>query len=174
MAKRRRIIIGASAIDKRLKAGRGQGRGAKYKPWLYIHDVASTGRAWRTKGWKTGRPHHLLSDFEHDYQLIKDWDPSVIDIARNIQKLHKHLTIEDRVALPKATIREAAAVLTSEVMQSTYPLNYVALEIDERLHLQPGTCLTIAYYLMATRQWKIDMFESIQPGNRLILLNETH
>ena len=69
MAKHRRIIIGASAIEKRLKEGRGQGRGPKYKPWLYIHDVPSRGRAWRTKGWKTGRPHHLLSDFEYDYCL---------------------------------------------------------------------------------------------------------
>src|SRR5260370_35651672 len=80
MAKQRRIIIGASAGDKRLKEGRGQGRGAKYKPWLYIHDVPSRGRAWRTKGWKTGRPKQLLSDFEHDYFLIKDRDPSAIDI----------------------------------------------------------------------------------------------
>ena len=276
MAKRRRIIVGASAINKRIKEGRGQGRGANYKPWLYIHDVPSKGRAWRTKGWKTERVHHLLSDLEHDYQLIKDWDPSVLDIreqypllpleetlaiaeecnirhpsvrrpikqggvipvvmttdfvltiseglntyeqartlkyardlesqrtlekleierrywarrnidwaivteheispvlARNIQKLHKHLTIEDRVALPEATIQEAAAMMTSEVLQTTYSLSYIALACDEWLQLEPGTCLTIAYYLMATRQWKIDMLTPIQPGNRLILLNGSH
>ncbi len=273
MAKRLRRY-GESTTDKRIKEGRGQGRGAKYEPWLYTHDVPSEGRAWRTKGWKAERPHHLLSDFEHDYQLIKDWDPSVIDIreqypllpleetlaiaeecnirhpsvrhptkrgvvipvvmttdfvftiseglntydqartlkyakdlesqrtlekleierrywarrnidwaivteheisrvlARNIQMLHKHLTIEDRVALPEATIREAAAMMTSEVLQSTCSLSHIALECDERLRLQPGTCLTIAYHLMATRQWKIDMYTPIQPGNRLILLNE--
>ena len=275
MAKRLRRYS-ESTTDKRTKQGRGQGRGAEYMPWLYTHDVPSKGRAWRTKGWKTGRPHHLLSDFEHDYQLIKDWDPSVIDIreqypllpleetlaiaeecnirhpsvrhptkrgvvipvvmttdfvltiseglntyeqartlklakdlesertlekleierrywarrdidwaivtehevsrvlARNIQKLHKHLTIEDRVALPEATIQEAAAMMTSEVLQSTCSLSHIALECDERLRLRPGTCLTIAYYLMATRQWKGDMFTPIQPGNRLILLNEFH
>jgi TnsA-like endonuclease N terminal/TnsA endonuclease C terminal len=276
MAKRRRIIIGASTVDKRLKEGRGQGKSGKYKPWLYIHDVPSRGRAWRIKGWKTGRPHHLLSDFEHDYLLIKDWDPSVIDIreqypllpleetlaiaeecnirhpsvrrptkqggvipvvmttdfvltiseglntyeqartlklakdlesertlekleierrywmrrnidwaivtehevshilARNIQKLHKRLKIEDRVALPDATIQEAAAMMTSEVLQSTCSLSHIALECDKRLRLRPGTCLTIAYYLMATRQWKVDMYTPIQPGNRLILLNDSH
>src|SRR5713101_3462125 len=79
MSKRLRRY-GESTTDKRIKEGRGQGRGANYLPWLYIHDVPSRGRAWRTKGWKTGRPHHLLSDLEHDYQLIQDWDPSVIDI----------------------------------------------------------------------------------------------
>jgi len=274
MAKRLRRYSESTA-DKRIKEGRGQGRGAKYMPWLYTHDVPSEGRAWRTKGWKAGRPHHLLSDFEHDYQLIKDWDPSVIDIreqypllpleetlaiaeecdirhpsvrhptkrgavihvvmttdfvltiseglntyiqartlkyakdlekqrtlekleierrywarrnidwaivteheisrvlARNIQKLHKHLTIEDRVALPEATIRGAAAMMTAEVLQSTCSLSYIALECDARLHLEPGTCLTIAYHLLATRQWKIDMSTPIQPGNRLILLSES-
>jgi hypothetical protein len=243
-------------------------------PWLFTHDVPSTGRAWRTKGWKTGRTHHLLSDFEHDYQLIKDWDPSVVDIreqypllpleetmaiaeecnirhpsvpnqkkrgsvipvvmttdfvltiseglntydqartlkyakdlekqrilekleierrywarrdidwaivteheisrvlARNVQMLHKRLTIDDRVAIPDAAIREVAAMITSEVQQSKCSLSSIALECDERLRLEPGTCLTIAYYLLATRQWKIDMFTPIQPGNRLILLNE--
>src|SRR5258708_2819492 len=273
MAKRpRRYTVSTTA--KRIKEGRGQGRGAKYKSWLYTHDVPSKGRAWRTKGWKTERPHHLLSDFEHDYQLIRDWDSSVIDIreqypllpleetlaiaeecnirhpsvrhptkrgvvipvvmttdfvftiseglntydqartlkyakdlesqrtlekleierrywarrnidwaivteheisrvlARNIQMLHKHLTIEDRVALPEATIREAAAMMTSEVLQSPCSLSHIPLECDERLRLQPGTCLTIAYHLMTTKQWKIDMSTPIQPGNTLILLNE--
>lgn len=273
MAKRPRRYS-ESTTAKRIKEGRGQGRGAKNKPWLLTHDVASEGRAWRTKGWKTERTHHLLSDFEHDYQLINDWDPSVIDIreqypllpleetlaiaeecnirhpsvphstkrgvvisvvmttdflltiseglntyeqartlkyakdlesqrtlekleierrywarrnidwaivteheisrvlARNIQILHKHLTIEDRIALPKGTIQEAAAMITLEVLQNTCSLSHIALQCDERLRLQTGTCLTIAYHLIATRQWKIDMFAPIQPGNRLILLNE--
>jgi hypothetical protein len=273
MAKRLRRYS-ESTTDKRIKEGRGQGRGGKYKPWLFTHDVASKGRAWRRKGWKTGRTHHLLSDREDDYFLIQDWDPSVIDIreqypllpleetlaiaeecnirhpsvrhptkrrvvipvvmttdfvitiskglesfdrartikyaedlqsrrtlekleierrywarrnidwaivtereispvlAQNIRILHKHLTIEDRVALPDTAIREVAAILNSEVIQSTNSLSSVALECDERLCLQPGTCLTIAYYLLATRQWKIDMFTPIQPGNRLIFSNE--
>jgi len=243
---------------------------------MYIHDVPSKGRAWRTKGWKTRRTHHLLSDFEHDYFLIEDWDPLVTDIreqypllpleetlaiaeecnirhpsvrhptkrgivvpvvmttdfvitiaeglnsydqartlkyakdlqsqrtlekfeierrywarrnidwaivteheisrilARNVQILHKHLTIEDRVALTEFTIQEAVAIMTAEVQQSTCSLSQIALECDERLHLQPGTCLTIAYHLLATRQWKIDMLTPIQPGKRLILFNEPY
>ena len=108
-----------------------------------------------------------------DWAIVTEHEVSRV-LARNIQKLHKHLTIEDRVALPEAIIQEAAAMMTSEVLQSTCPLSHIALECDERLCLQPGTSLTIAYYLMSTRQWKIDMFTPIQPGNRLILLNESH
>jgi hypothetical protein len=93
-------------------------------------------------------------------------------LAQNIRILHKHLAIEDRIALPKATIQEAVAIMTSEVMKNTCSLSLIALECDERLNLQPGTCLTIAYHLLATRQWKIDMHTPIQPGNKLNLLNE--
>ncbi len=59
----------ASTTNKRLKEGRGQGRGANYMPWLLIHDVPSKGLAWRRKGWKTERTHHLLSGLEDDYFL---------------------------------------------------------------------------------------------------------
>lgn len=266
--------ISESTIDKRLKEGRGQGKAANYLPWLFIHDVPSKGLAWRRKGWTTGRTHHLLSNHEDDYFLIKDWNPSVIDIreqypllpieetlalaeeynihhpsvrhptkpgvsipivmttdfvitiakginsfdqartikcsqdlqsqrtlekleierrywarrnidwaivtereishvlAENVRLLHKHLTIKDRLALPEPLLQEAIAIMTHELKQSSCSLSHIALECDERLHLQPGDCLTIAYHLLATRQWKIDMFTPIQPGNRLILLDE--
>jgi len=36
-----------------------------------------------------------LSDFEHDYQLIKDWDPSVIDIREQ----YPLLPLEETLAL---------------------------------------------------------------------------
>lgn len=275
MAKRKRTVT-EEAIKKRIQDGRGAGRGKDYLPWLFIHDVPSKGLAWRRKGWKTGRPHHLLSNREDDFFLIQEWNLAVTDIreqypllpleetltiaeqcgirhpsvrhpkkpgeyipvvmttdfvltiseglnhfdrartikyaqdlqsqrtlekleierrywakrnidwaivtereisrifAQNVRLLHKHLRIEDRVALPETTLRKAAMMMTSETLQSTYSLSYIALACDERLHLQPGTCLTVAYHLLATRQWKIDMSVPIQPGNRLILLNETH
>src|SRR5947207_9231391 len=69
-----------STIERRLKEGRGRGRGAHYLPWLLIHDVASKGRVARVKGWKTGRVHHLLSDLERDTFLTYEWETSVIDI----------------------------------------------------------------------------------------------
>lgn len=51
-------------IARLYKAGRGQGRGADYLPWLTIYDLASLGRSHRVFGLKTGRIHHFLSDGE--------------------------------------------------------------------------------------------------------------
>jgi TnsA endonuclease N terminal/TnsA endonuclease C terminal len=272
VAKRARNFT-ASTIDKRLKEGRGLGRGANYVPWLFIHDVPSKGRTTRVKGQTTGRVHHLLSDLERDTFHIYDWSESIIDIreqypllpleetqaiaeacnlrhpgirhptkpgvqiptvmttdfvitiaeglnrvdqartvkyshdleslrtlekleieriywerrnidwkivterqtsrvlAQNIQLLHKYTKIEDRLSLSTTMMHEIIAKLTSEVMRNTASLNDITLAFDRSHNLESGTCLTIVYHLLATRQWRIDMLTPIQPGNRLVLLN---
>jgi hypothetical protein len=79
MAKRKRQT-NQEVIEKRLKEGRGQGRGADYKPWLLIQDVPSQGLATRIKGWKTKRVHHFLSNLELSYFYVLEWSPVVFDI----------------------------------------------------------------------------------------------
>lgn len=63
-----------------LKEGRGQGVGADYKPWIYIHDFPSRGVSARIPGRTTGRIHHLLSRNEEYYFYILDADPDILDI----------------------------------------------------------------------------------------------
>ena len=63
-----------------LKEGRGQGTGADYKPWIYIHDFPSRGISARVPGRTTGRIHHLLSKNEEYYFYILDTDPEFLDI----------------------------------------------------------------------------------------------
>lgn len=63
-----------------LKEGRGQGTGADYKPWIYIHDFPSRGVSSRIPGRTTGRIHHLLSRNEALCFYIYDADPDVLDI----------------------------------------------------------------------------------------------
>jgi hypothetical protein len=76
MGKRKRATMEKS-IGKREKEGRGQGRGADYKPLLYIQDVASLGLSSRIKGWHTNRIHHFLSKLEFFYFLIAEWSAFV-------------------------------------------------------------------------------------------------
>lgn len=79
MAKRQRKTNQA-VIDKRIKAGRGQGKSVEYTPWLHVQDVPSNGLAHRVKGWKTQREHHFLSTLECDYFYVLEWSPIVQDI----------------------------------------------------------------------------------------------
>ena len=57
-------------MERRLSEGRGLGRGASYKPWLFIHDVASRGLATRAKHPLNGRTCHFLSKLETDWFYV--------------------------------------------------------------------------------------------------------
>jgi len=92
MAKRRRET-NQITIDKRIREGRGQGRGSDYKPWLLVQDVPSQGLATRIKGWKTKRVHHLLSNLELSYFYILEWSPIVFDIREQYPLLPLEETI---------------------------------------------------------------------------------
>jgi hypothetical protein len=67
-------------IEQRIREGRGQGRGADYKPWLMIRDVPSLGLSERIRGWKSARVHHLLSQLEVNYFYTLEWSTVVTDI----------------------------------------------------------------------------------------------
>lgn len=111
MAKRNRSIT-SSVIEQRIDEGRGKGTGADYNPWLHIQDVPTDGRAWRIKGWKTGRDHHLLSDHERDYFLIAHWSPKVTDIREQFPlPLETTLEIAKKIGIRHPTDRQRNPVV---------------------------------------------------------------
>lgn len=79
MAKHRRTW-NASAYQRYLKEGRGQGSGAEYIPWIRVQDFSSSGMVSRVKGTKTGRVHHFLSNLEMMFFFLLDWSDEVVDI----------------------------------------------------------------------------------------------
>jgi hypothetical protein len=103
VAKRKRVI-NERVIKRRLKEGRGQGRGAHYQPWLHIQDVPSQGLATRIKGWKTGRCHHFLSKLECQYFYALEWSPIVFDIREQYPlELAETLAIAERLGVAHPT-----------------------------------------------------------------------
>lgn len=265
MAKRNRVSNQA-VIEKRLKEGRGQGRGADYKPWLYVQDVPSLGLSTRNKGWTTGRVHHLFSQHELHYFYLLEWSLVVVDIREQYPllpldetlKLAKQCGIrhptdpattepivmttdflvtinksfgvaeQARTIKPKEELqskrtlekleierrywearniswgivtereiprvlaenvkwlhpfkqRQALSVSNSEVHRITTVLTQgvttidaslaeIAGECDDRLGLLPGSSLSVARYLLANRQWLVDMNQPIQPREKLMLV----
>lgn len=94
-------------------------------------------------------------------------------LVRNVELIHNHRDISHRVPLGYDEIRDIAAVLTAEVLKGTGALRHIAIACDKRLGLELGTCLTIAYHLLATKQWEIDMNIPIHPGKQLAILRTT-
>jgi len=79
MAKRNRSN-GSRSIERRLAEGRGLRRGAFYKPWLFIHDVASRGLVTRAKHPLNGRTCHFLSKLETDWFYVFSIFPQLLDL----------------------------------------------------------------------------------------------
>jgi hypothetical protein len=93
MAKRNRSST-FEKVEKWIREGRGKGEGINYKPWLTIRDVPSNGIVSRSKGWKTGRVHHLLSQLELHYLYTLEWSDEVSDIKEQYPLLPLERTLE--------------------------------------------------------------------------------
>ena len=76
----------------RTRQGRGQGVGTDYKPWIYVHDVASRGLSSRVKMF--GRVAHYLSGLELQAACDFLWNPSVVDILEQ-----KNLPLDDTIRI---------------------------------------------------------------------------
>jgi hypothetical protein len=246
---------------KQLKAqGRGSGTGSAYHPWLTVRDISSLGLSTRSKGWKTGRQHHVLSNLEQCYLFCLDWSVWVTDIreqfplpledtkciaeqlgvkhprhpksknlvvmttdflvthardgveanrarsvkptrnlasrrtsekfeierlywveqgvdwgivteqelniplARNVELIHPFRTYPSYCHLTPQELFDVARLLTNDVQTSTEPLRRCTSACDRTLGLEMGTSLAVAYYLIATRQWRIDMYSRAFPN----------
>ncbi len=266
-----RSSTSGEAIQKRVREGRGQNEHDEYLPWLTPRDVPGRGRPSRHKGWKTGRPHYLLSKLEKRYHNTLEWSKIVTDIreqypllqleetldiakqcgfdhpaiqnkndpkirdpivmttdflitlmidgkrverartvkyaddlqsprvlqkleierryweargiswgivteheipgvlADNVEILYPFRYLDADSRYSRRELYSAATALTQAVRESTLSLRHLAFDYDTILGFDPGTCLSIAYFLIANRYWEIDMYTPIQPGKHLDL-----
>jgi hypothetical protein len=72
--------------------------------------------------------------------------------------------------MPIKDISPVAELLTSLIAEQDQPLNELTTRSDQHLSLKAGTSLKVAYYLLATRQWCIDMNIPIDPDRPLAVL----
>jgi hypothetical protein len=66
-------------IAERVKAGRGQGIGADYSPWLYVQEFSSRGTQTRVPGFKLKRTLHMFSYLERGFFLVAEFQPNFLD-----------------------------------------------------------------------------------------------
>lgn len=148
-----------TAIDKRIREGRGQGSGSDYKPWLTIQDVASQGLVTRERGWKTNRLHQMLSKLELAYFYVLEWAPLVSDIREQYPLLPREETIriaqEAGIRHPTDPQTRQAAVMTTDflitVCQGTQTKHY-ARTIKYARDLQSQR--TIEKFEIERRYWQ--------------------
>lgn len=111
--------LNKTEINKRIKEGRGLGSKSDYKPWIYVHEVPSAGRAQRAYSHLTNRVHHVLSDIEFGVLLLLDHNPIVTDIREQFP-----LNLQDTLKIAKAhKLWHPTLNKTPQVMSSDYLVN---------------------------------------------------
>ncbi|MGP3783680.1 TnsA endonuclease C-terminal domain-containing protein [Paenibacillus sp. 1A_MP2] len=123
--------ISDAKLQRFIKEGRGQGRGAEYQPWLNVHSIASRGRVSRVSGWKTDRVHHFLTDNETRYFYLCEWSDAVIDIREHypLMDLYEMTDILDDDLTKKLMDRKTG---TPHILTSTFLLTMKNEQGQER------------------------------------------
>ena len=105
-----------------------------------------------------------------DWGIIteRDIDP---DLIKNLIWSYKYRSLESLYPLSEEMVYRVSSILTEMMLASDSPLSEIALECDDRLGLEAGRSLKVARHLIATRQWKVDIFHLIQPTEKLSLIN---
>ncbi|HEU5374077.1 MAG TPA: TnsA endonuclease N-terminal domain-containing protein [Ktedonobacteraceae bacterium] len=90
-------------------------------------------------------------------------------LADNVENLYPYRYLDEDSRYSRRELYSAATALTQAMQGSTLSLRHVALDCDAILGFDQGTCLSIAYFLIANHHWEIDMYTPIQPGKHLDL-----
>jgi TnsA endonuclease C terminal len=91
-------------------------------------------------------------------------------LVQNVQLVRASYHLPERNEIPPDHLALYAEALTARRLE--HPEESLAtsgIQCDRQFSLPPGTGLAIAYYLIATRQWAIDMYTPIRPGRPLAL-----
>lgn len=83
--------------------------------------------------------------------------------AENIKQLHSLLDLENKYPQISSSIIHKAKTIMTPLLNQDMPVWEIAKVCDEKLSLEKGISLTIAWHLIASRQWKINMTKPIQP-----------
>lgn len=146
-----------AAIERLTREGRGEGRGATYKPWVLTTDFYSLGRTHALYSHKTRRTHHLLSDGERDGFFLLEWSREVLDIREQFP-LPRDITLEIAQELgirhPYYPGTQVACVMTIDLLATkrdqgkevfeAYTVKVLddlnKPEVVERLEIERSTC----------------------------------
>lgn len=152
MARRKRTLTEA-IMKNRQNEGRGRGDRASYKPWIYVHDVPSTGRSSRI--FNGERIMHTLSDWETTAVRQFQWDPDVLDIREQFplplevtQRIAREMKVrhpcdsKSRVDIPITTdllitrrINNAAVLLARSIKEKAAVEYHASLTRPQRVKI---------------------------------------
>jgi hypothetical protein len=114
-------------------------------------------------------------EIERKYWMARNVDWAIITekdlpdtIIENIQCVREYTEIQDRIKITPAQLLKQSKALARFAKKLT--LHNACQKCDSLFGAKPGTSLTLAYHLIASRKWKVDMSVAIHPDNKLRFL----
>jgi hypothetical protein len=110
---------------------------------------------------------------EINWGIITERDIPQI-LASNVQLLHSYWHLPEE--MPADQIQTTASLLTELVKDHTQPLRSVTTEADRKLGFHgknTGMSLAVAYYLIARREFQIDIHVPLDTDKPLVFLEAT-
>lgn len=102
-----------------------------------------------------------------NWKIITEFDIPLV-LAKNVDNIHESYYLS--TYKDTNLIAEIAHSLTALVQRQQRPLSRLALQCDAQHDQPPGTSLQVAYFLIATHQWHINMNLPLHPSRPLSLI----
>ncbi len=107
---------------------------------------------------------------EHGIKVVEITNETLsIELAKNVHMVHKHRDISERVGCLQGELEQVARTL-SECAWSGTALRDAAKRCEAMFFLPPGSGLAIAYHLIATKCWQINMHVPINASRPVSFL----
>ena len=104
-----------------------------------------------------------------DWGIVTEREISMT-LVQNMDLIYDRRYFAENSTYSGEEILAAATTLTRLVSEENLPLRRLTLRCDDQLGFtEKGASLSIAYYLIANRFWKINMFKPLDPGKPLTL-----
>ncbi len=104
-----------------------------------------------------------------DWAIVTDEDIPK-NVTHNLRWLHPYVRIPQTSTLPKNSLHKIDRMLR-EFLDRGLGLAAAAHACDDKLALEPGTGLSFARHFMASRRWRVNLNEKIDPALPLKILS---
>ncbi|MFH7043518.1 TnsA endonuclease N-terminal domain-containing protein [Paucibacter sp. JuS9] len=130
-------------IDARVKAGRGQGSGQTYSPWLNVQEFSSRGTQTRVPSHKLNRTIHTFSYLERALFLVTEFQTNFVDFNEQ-RPLDRGVTLGAAAKLgirhPRYPRTNVPVVMTMDALVTTTDadgvLTFAAWDVKPQRRLQ--------------------------------------
>jgi hypothetical protein len=92
-------------------------------------------------------------------------------LAKNVSWVYPKFRLDQLAPLTSEDVKRVGELLRKAITTENDRLTSLTNHFDSELGLNPGSCLSIVRHLIATKQWRVDMYTAvIEPSNPLQLI----